>query len=440
MSRFFRHDEELRRVLEQSKILADFIKEDSSAWAKLQTDGSLRQVLEQSKTFADLAKESLGARAYLQAFDQTKILRDLTEEILMPSASRLEDLLGTQEQMKYLASSHLQIVEDLNRQCTAWQNLLQPELDIASRLRLEDLRIPDAMLAWKDNVAETVARLQEVNLFAQREDLSLRLLEPSRVYTDFVERTVWRLERNESIGNALRASLYLAESQLRSFTDILSAIVTVPTDNDPVFPVRPLRAPFLQQKELLSASGISDEEEEDEAAILQRSPTARAAEEARVVLSLVVQCNEAAKVSGQSEMFKPTTRLLEAFRDLPWLVPANKRAFADFIDCLYFIFYEGAGKDNLRFLIPHGGVLNEADCNFVWCVKYLRNKWLRHDADHGKELAISKSWEDLSAMFHWLGLQHAPTGGKHFRSLHSRLLKEAEAFLRRILDELTSDK
>ncbi|MHC5727616.1 MAG: hypothetical protein ACYT04_48490 [Nostoc sp.] len=145
------------------------------------------------------------------------------------------------------------------------------------------------------------------------------------------------------------------------------------------------------------------------------------------------------QIKEQKEMFKPTTKLIEACTNLHWIIPQNKSSFADFIDCFYFTFYEGAGKDNLRFLIKHGGVLDEkADCDFIWCIKHLRNKWLRHDADHGKETDIKKSWKDLSDKFKWLGINHTPIREEHFRKLHRSLLKEAESFLEKILEKLIS--
>ena len=137
------------------------------------------------------------------------------------------------------------------------------------------------------------------------------------------------------------------------------------------------------------------------------------------------------------EIFKPTTRLMTVFSDLPWLSATDRLRFGDVLDCLYFIFYEGAGKDNLRFLDKHGGPLSDADCDLIWCVKHLRNKWSRHDADHGKEKEIQKSWAELAAKFRWLGLAEHPTDTRHFQELHYKLLELAEDFLVRILNKLT---
>lgn len=93
----------------------------------------------------------------------------------------------------------------------------------------------------------------------------------------------------------------------------------------------------------------------------------------------------------------------------------------------------------MRFLKNNGGELDDADCNFIWCIKHLRNKWLRHNADHGKEADIKRSWKDLSAKFNVLGLEHAPVTKQHFRHLHHSLLREAQAFLCKIIEKLTNN-
>jgi hypothetical protein len=157
----------------------------------------------------------------------------------------------------------------------------------------------------------------------------------------------------------------------------------------------------------------------------------------RHVLALVTQCNEAGKTSTCGiEFFKPTTRLMIAFNELPWIFPTNQSLFGNVIDCFYFIFYEGAGRDKLRFLNTYGGPLTEADCEFIWCIKHLRNKWIRHDADHGDIGDIRKSWADLAAMFRWLGLTEFPTDVRHYQYLYHQLIVQAENFLKRILDNL----
>jgi len=108
------------------------------------------------------------------------------------------------------------------------------------------------------------------------------------------------------------------------------------------------------------------------------------------------------------------------------------------VDCLYFLLYEGAGKDNLRFLKENGGVLEENECNLIWSIKHLRNKWLCHDPDHGKESDIKKSWGQLGAVLEDMGLHSLPTTPCDFRVLHRALLSRTQQFLRTIAQRLAA--
>ncbi|MBD2103078.1 hypothetical protein [Leptolyngbya sp. FACHB-261] len=154
------------------------------------------------------------------------------------------------------------------------------------------------------------------------------------------------------------------------------------------------------------------------------------------IWSLRAKCNEASRISGGPEIFKPTTRnSLEPVERLQKFCE-DKMSFAVLVDDLYFIFYEGAGKDNLRFLQENGGSLDKTDCEFIWCIKYLRNKWLRHDPDHGKEAKIQSDWSKIQVELNWLGLMKSPIDADHFRHLNLRLLQEAEAFLNKLLERM----
>ena len=292
-------------------------------------------------------------------------------------------------------------------------------------------------LAWNIASVGLANRMNDIGLLAQRELLSVRLFEAPSAYTAFVQHTMdWlATDPTPQIASRLRGSLHLAEHQLVDIADTVSRFIRVPEDDDEPDDKRVLRAPFTQQDELLLPNAVEDEA--DVEAMTKGSPTAQAVNRSRRVLELVTLCNEAGKTSGYGiEIFKPTTRLMTVFNDLPWLSPTDRERFGDVIDCLYFIFYEGAGKDNLRFLDEHGGPLTKADCDLIWCIKHLRNKWSRHDADHGKETEIQKSWADLAAKFRWLGLAVHPTDICHFQQLHQQLLILAEDFLMRILSKL----
>ena len=349
----------------------------------------------------------------------------------------IEQVLGSSKLVDQIRAQQERFYASFEKEAATWQKLVHPSRGLANQLGLE---IRAASIAWDSSLTQVAYRFQEINLLERRSDLAARLLEPSKVYTEFAERTFQRIEQSQStkVTKALQTSLHLAEEQLiLTTTDSLSGILAVPEDDEIALPPRSLILPVVQQDELIAIVEASNEE--DEASLIKLPPSTKVADEARYILFLVTKCNEIVQAAGKAEIFKPTTRLLEVYVDLPWLVPEDKRTFADFVDCLYFIFYEGAGKDKLRFLNDYGGVLDaSSDCNFIWCIKHLRNKWLRHDADHGKEADIKRSWKDLSAKFNALGLEHAPVTKQHFRHLHRSLLREANAFLCKILEKLTN--
>lgn len=337
--------------------------------------------------------------------------------------------------LKSLESEQLKFIEGFKQQAEIWEKLIQPNQNAARLLQSTMPQIRESSVAWHSSWTQTINRFQELKLLTTNPNLAARLLENSRIYTGFVESTIQRISsaENKKIARALNTSLRLAEVQLLSTTEVLLSVITTPID-DEVSDTRQLDLLIIQQEELITAA--ESQNIEDEVALIELSPAAKASALAQNVLFLIVKCNEVVKVGEKSEIFKPTNKLLEVYADLPGLLPENKRIFGDFVDCLYFLFYEGAGKDKLRFLKEHGGVLEPTDCDLIWCIKHLRNKWLRHDADHGKETQIKKSWKELSAKFDWLGLQHIPVNSEHFRYLHSRLLQEAETFLQNILEKL----
>jgi hypothetical protein len=422
--------ENLRKSLKQFQI--DQASVSSKLAAQLGID-KLR--IDQISASSKLARQ-LGIE---QVLGSSKLVDQIRVEQERSGKLGIEQVLGSPKVADQIWAEQERFYARLKKEAATWQKLAQPSQNLANKLEFTEIRL--ASIAWDSSLTQVARRFQEINLLERRSDLAARLLEPSKVYTEFVERTFQRIEQSKStkITKALQTSLHLAEEQLLTTTNSLSDILTVPEDDEIALAPRSLILPVVQQDELIAVVEAGDYEE-DEASLIKLPPSAKVADEARCILSLVAKCNEVVQAAGKAEIFKPTTRLLEVYADLPWLFPEDKRTFADFVDCLYFIFYEGAGKDKLRFLNDYGGVLDaSSDCDFIWCIKHLRNKWLRHDADHGKEADIRRSWKDLSAKFNLLGLEHAPVTKQHFRHLHRSLLREAEAFLGKILEKLTNN-
>ena len=320
-----------------------------------------------------------------------------------------------------------------------WRNLATTVDSLSSRIKSPEHAINQfarSALVWDSGISATLRRLNELGPLTQQTELFNRLLAPSKALSTFAERTysLMRDATDSRVFRALDASLLLANTQHLANIDALTAFRLDGIDKDTLSSWRDLATPFVQQEELLALPEMDEDESID--LIVSQSPAAQASEVARAVLALTTSCNKASCVKGLKEIFKPTTKVLEVFADFPWLTPQNEKTFGEFIDCLYFLAYEGAGDDKLRFLSDHGGPLSNADCQVIWCIKALRNKWLRHDPDHGKESDIEKSRKLLSTHFQWLGLPGYPRSSSDFRKLHERLLKEMGAFLDKLLNAL----
>ncbi len=157
------------------------------------------------------------------------------------------------------------------------------------------------------------------------------------------------------------------------------------------------------------------------------------------ILRLIVECNQTALVAGKKAVFKPTTQIMKAFADAPMIIATNSNRLADLVDCLYIILYEGAGKDNLRYLISHSGYLEPEECEAIWTIKALRNKWLRHDPDHGNQAKIRNSWADLKNHLHRLGVCGIPNRRQEFMHIQMGLLSKVEEMLYTLLSRMKSE-
>ena len=361
------------------------------------------------------------------------------QEMLQPAIQVqriISQMQAAQEMANSLGERFRTTFSAIDVQAQKWRKLVEPSVARLQQLSVATRQfsgLADSLVAWESSATRLAQRINEIGMFANRVHLSARLFAPSEAFTDFAQHTFSRIEaaKNDRQAWALETSLHLAEEQLIATTETLDSVVATPEDEDDISESRDLAAPYVQQEELVDA--VENIDEEDASALVETSPAASAADLSRSILTTVATCNEARKVSGAAEIFKPTTRLLEVYSDMPWLVPVDKKSFAQFVDCLYFLFYEGAGKDKLRFLKSHGGPIADEDFDFILCIKHLRNKWTRHDADHGKDPAIAKAWMELAGKFQALGLRHMPVTTDDFRLLHVNLLSMAYEFVEKVL-------
>lgn len=298
--------------------------------------------------------------------------------------------------------------------------------------------IPESLAVWNQLWHSTAATIARANLVVG-DVLASRLLEPERVYADFSAKTrgLIKCTSDNRTKSALQKSVELSEIQLLKSRSVVRDLLVssgLSEDNSPILPVFPLKLVVIQGAELRACN--QDLTGASYADILQCSSASRAADDTHSLLNNVVYCNEFAETDGKPGIFKLTTNVLASFNDLHHITPENKNDFTNFVNCLYWIFYEGAGGKKLRFLRANGGVLNDSDCNFIWTFKHLRNKWLIHDVEHGSPAEIRESRALLRKALERLGLCRMPISEDDYRLLHRNLLASGIAFINNLINEL----
>jgi hypothetical protein len=278
-------------------------------------------------------------------------------------------------------------------------------------------------------------QLRNENLFKQ---VSSSLLS----YDHFANQTLAELRAtwSEPMASALQGSLRLANEQLLRSTSAFDAYAeNLNIDRldqsdlflDRQFPkVNRYR---IQKQELLRRDDI--EEDEDYESLVIKSPSAISFDQISNCMTLIGLCNEASEATRGETIFTLTSMLWLSAWKLVSVVPTNKDNFAIVVDCLYLMLYEGAGKDKLRF-IEHG-YIDGAEAEVIWKIKHLRNKWLRHDIDHGEESKIKKSRQNLRDAFEWFGLRKVPYSKNEFVFLYNGLILKVEEFLKLLLDRVS---
>jgi hypothetical protein len=405
------------KAWEESRGLADRYKDMTSEISRA-TEAFRMSESFASKYLSDMAKEK--------------------EQLMLATRTIADQFLSNQDLINQQLSSYKNAARLIQDDYERLRMLVSPAQEVMDQIRSSVLGVREAALYWETEVSQALAYLKEMNILERNEPLAIRLLQPSIEYASFIESTSKKMNNigEDTIREkALMASLYMTESQLSGINDLLSTVISPEIEIISPSPIRPLRLPRIQQMELLRSPEIGEVKHEED--IIRLSPAAYAAAVTRAVLHMVTGCNEQNLASGKKEVFKTTTRFVEAVADMIWLLPHDKCTFADFVDCLYFIFYEGAGRDNLRYLKANGGVLEPEDCNFIWSIKILRNKWLRHDLEHGSPSDIKRSRETLLEQFKLLGLKQFPKSAADYRFLHRKLLEEAHSFLQKVLDKIS---
>ena len=290
--------------------------------------------------------------------------------------------------------------------------------------------ITEAQRTWERSLLLPLTKASEIGLTRDHAALAAQMSELPSVFSSFCERT-WKdmkRVRNEQTADALTHSVSLANRQMGAITGTLSDFLAVPADASAI-PTPPAMRLFTVQQEELLARQATRKTDRAEFAFEHDPPSTRTAAKVVEMLELLTNVNQTAQLKSRDEMFKPTTRMMSSAFRIVLLVPTNRVLFGEFLDCLYFLFYEGAGATNLRFLKQQGGPLEIDECSVIWDIKTIRNKFARHDPDHGKEKDIRESHRQLNKTLTRIGIRGVPHNTNNYREIQDHLVIELISFL-----------
>jgi hypothetical protein len=298
-------------------------------------------------------------------------------------------------------------------------------------------------LSYAETMAE--AMRNHVSLLNGNQNFISQIRENLISYDSFAQNTLRTLSRINSseINLALKGSLLLANEQtLRSgnlIEPILEEIRQFNTDT--LLGGISSNRFQIQRNELLKRDDV--EEEETYESLVIKSPAAISFDLIVNCLKIVGLCNEAALTTKGNGIFTLTNSVWANSFKLLQTVPTNKENFAEIVDYLYFLLIEGAGKDVLRFITYEDknqyGYFSrtEPEVEIIWKIKHLRNKWLRHDIEHGKDKDIAKDYRIRKETLKWFGMQRVPQSSAEFIFLYNNLMLKVEEFLKNLLERIS---
>ncbi|HMF55557.1 MAG TPA: hypothetical protein VK619_04295 [Pyrinomonadaceae bacterium] len=372
----------------------------------------------------------------------------LPDEFINPRFRITQDMLASKRLLEDYSRSFQVQLRDLQQAFSPARELLE-QINTSGANWLETIRSAserasspltaraiESSLAWRISTEGVAERLRSLDLFNTHPRLAEHLILPGVTYTRFATSTLARIEQttDEAESDALTGSLILAEDQMVESAAMLETTIIVPVEAESIIVPTIYNSFTVQQQELLAHGSVPKNAEPPQ--LIEISPAARLTALSRRCVSLVTHCNKANSLRGGTDIFKPTTKFVEACNDLPWMVAQDQHTLANFVEGLYFILYEAAGARNLRFITE--GLVEPEDCEAIWAVKFLRNKWLSHDPDHGSEGDAQRTWRNLNEALVHLGITRMPQTPADFMQVQRRVLEEVGRFLQLLIEKINS--
>jgi hypothetical protein len=268
---------------------------------------------------------------------------------------------------------------------SAWE-VLQNQRDLVNDWARRHAEPTEAYLASSQFLKSLVTTEALLQTQALREDFFVSAFQPQIAYQNFARQQLDLIATTAS--DAMRRNrLTIIDSAAELLEDMNSGFElgmlmnpTLPaTHYEPLPPVNVYTELAVELEEY-------DLEEDDidvEVVVLESGPGQVTQIGSRLVRQ-IYDLNLLAERSGTLPIFKPTNKMLYGCSVVPTRIATDEQSFAEIIDQLYFLLYEGSGAaKRLTEKCPPDSL--EA----LWKVKDLRTG-ARHDVDHGSSKDVDK--------------------------------------------------
>lgn len=142
--------------------------------------------------------------------------------------------------------------------------------------------------------------------------------------------------------------------------------------------------------------------------------------------------NELRMATGQTPIFKPTTKAYTAIQCLSTSFSTDNITFGCVIDSLYILIYEGSGSAK-RIL----DILSDTECAALWNIKHIRTDF-RHDIEHGDEKKYLAKKQQIGCAYQAICGKPRPLKQRDWVTAHFTLLKQVNELLQSIIDKLSA--
>lgn len=409
----------------------------------------VRQVQEQTAlvraTGLDRQNYTVNVKPLLELIEA--IRRPLPPEWLQIKKDFDKSLLGLGQSIVEIREAMNSAFAPLRQSFERWQEANRQLNEVVRNVppnSLLGLLARNATGVYQVNADILARRIEERDLLNSNPALASRMVLPAVSYVDFSRRTVERIGGSDDPEEraALGGSLLVAEKQVTESTGLIVEVTA-----ESVIDVSPDHAPSQAgtttygiydavQLDLIDVRSLPADATYP--VLLRFSSAASLAELTRRTLATLMRCNKDSRLHGGNEIFKPTAQWHEALIMLPGIVVRDESSLRDVITFLYMLIYEGAGDKKLRFLKEHGGYMERAECDAIWNLKALRNKWLIHDPEHGDAKSIDASYRSLGEALKSLGLSRFPREREEFEDMQLRLLTGLQEFLTKLEDRIAA--